>query len=317
MTFPNKLYKYRAFNDRSLDQAVGDQLFYADPTTFNDPLDTKPNLEADLDEFALAEILNQLLEQRIQAEMDAAAKMIKYKGPKTINHISQQSKRRAQGMVDQVREGIANIDDEFDATPAEIFSGFIERELLRRYDKGIISMAERYNCPLMWSHYGDQHRGICFGYSIPEDARRHLYKVTYDGDRTVKASSVQAMLRGSEDARQLVDAAVLSRKAPDWEYEKEWRLVGTRGVQNSPLELEEIIFGIRCSQTVKFSLLRSLNERRRQVSFYEMREQRGAFDLRRTELDQTDLLAYFPRRSLDVYDHFSALVSAIEAVQDN
>jgi len=72
---------------------VADQIFFADPNTFNDPLDTRPSLDLDLDGSSLEAILRMLVEQRINAEMLAAAKTIKYRGTKTINHIATHSRR--------------------------------------------------------------------------------------------------------------------------------------------------------------------------------------------------------------------------------
>jgi Protein of unknown function (DUF2971) len=94
-----------------------------------------------------------------------------------------------------------------------LFGDEIERELLRRYDKGIVSLAERANCPLMWSHYADQHKGLCIGYSIPEDGVSGLHKVQYGGSRLIEASAIAAMLDGNATAQQRVDAAFLTRKA--------------------------------------------------------------------------------------------------------
>lgn len=37
---PDRIYKYRSFSNRTIEMLVEDQLFYADPSTFNDPLDT-------------------------------------------------------------------------------------------------------------------------------------------------------------------------------------------------------------------------------------------------------------------------------------
>ena len=65
----------------------------------------------------------------------------------------------------------------------------------------------------MWSHYGDQHRGICVGYSVPEDAADEVRRVDYGGDRKVWVSQVAAMLEGNQVARRKVDDAVLLRKA--------------------------------------------------------------------------------------------------------
>lgn len=36
---PKLLYKYRAFSPRLLDMLVADELYYSDPSDFNDPLD--------------------------------------------------------------------------------------------------------------------------------------------------------------------------------------------------------------------------------------------------------------------------------------
>lgn len=93
---PERLYKYRTFSNRTLDALIADQVFFADPSTFNDPLDTKPTLDTDIDADALAAILSRLVEQRVNAEMSAAAKTIRYRGPKTISHIAAHSRRRAE-----------------------------------------------------------------------------------------------------------------------------------------------------------------------------------------------------------------------------
>lgn len=198
---PARLYKYRPFNNQTLDQLVADQLFFADPSTFNDPLDTRPSLETDLSEDALAEILKRLAEQRIKAEMSAAARAIKFRGPKTLNYIELESRRQADQLIAEVRDNASDPDYQIDDPAVFLFGKYVEDQLLRRYDKGIVSLAERAECPLMWSHYGAQHRGVCIGYSIPDEAQQSLYKITYGGSRLGKASLVDAMLDGSKEAQ--------------------------------------------------------------------------------------------------------------------
>lgn len=163
---PERLYKYRAFSNRTLDALIADQIFFADPGTFNDPLDTRPTLDTDIDADALAAILARLVEQRVSAEMNAAAKTIRYSGPKTISHIAAHSRRRAEQVVAEIRYHATNPEYDIEDPARFLFGQYVEDELLRRYGKGIVSLAERANCPLMWSHYGDQHKGVCIGYSI-------------------------------------------------------------------------------------------------------------------------------------------------------
>lgn len=305
---PKRLYKYRSFSNRTLSMLVDDIIYFANPTTFNDPLDTKPKLETDLDSYALEGILSQLIEERTSAEMSAAAKTIRYRGPKTLDHIAHQSRKAAERLLADIR---------YDATDPEItvadptmflLSQYVEEELLHRYDKGVFSLAERVTCPLMWSHYGDQHRGLCLGYSIPDTSLSNVHKIHYGGSRSVQASAVAAMLGGDDAARRRVDEAVLLKKAKPWAYEREWRLIGPRGKQDSPLELEEVVFGMRCDPAVVYTVIQALAKRDRPVQFFEIREQRDTFILAKRSVDIDELAAFLPRRcrSLDgVFDDLS------------
>lgn len=301
------LYKYRAFSNPTLDALIADQIFFADPGTFNDPLDTRPTLDTDVDADALAAILARLVEQRISAEMNAAAKTVRYSGPKTISHIAAHSRRRAEQVVAEIRYHATNPDYDIKDPARFLFGQYVEDELLRRYDKGVVSLAVRSDCPLMWSHYGDQHKGVCIGYSVTARAAGDLHKISYGGSRLIAASAVAAMLDGDEEARRKVDDAVLTKKAYDWRYEREWRLIGPRGPQDSPLEMEEVVFGMRCSHTVKFAIVKALAGRSRPVQFYEIRERHGRFLLGRHALDIDELSVSLPQRALDVYDHFEDL----------
>lgn len=302
---PRRLFKYRAFSRLTLDSLVSDHVYYADPSTFNDPLDTRPSLKIDLNVVELEDILSRLVERRINSEMSAAAKTIKYRGPKTKNHIEQHSRRRAEQLLDEISYDASNPEYDFDDQRPLLLGRHIEVELLRQYNKGIMSLAGRSTCPLMWSHYGDQHRGICIGYSVPERIASDVHKVRYGGSRLVEASKVAAMLSGNNAARNQVDEAVLLRKAYSWRYEQEWRLIEQRGLQTSPLELEEVIFGMRCEPSIKYAVVRALEGRGGNVKFYEMREISGTFQLKKYALKHDDeLFVHFPIRSLSTREAF-------------
>lgn len=308
-TLPKRLYKYRSFSAATMDLLVADRVYFADPSTFNDPLDTRPTVEADLQVPQLEAALQRLVETRVSAEMRAAARTIQYKGPKTLDHIDRHSQLQAGQLLVDIANN-ANHPEYEEAPPGpqlSLLALHVESELLRRYDKGILSLAERHSCPLMWSHYGDQHNGLCIGYSVPADAAESLHKVRYGGSRAVKASLVAQMLAGHEQAKQDVDAAVLLRKAFDWRYEREWRLIGTRGIASSPLELEEVIFGIRCTSSVKHAVAKALAGRGRAVRLYEMSEVRGTFKLVRRPVDEDELGATLPIRARSALEGFEAI----------
>lgn len=90
------------------------------------------------------------------------------------------------------------------------------RVALRRYREamverfGLICFSKRWHNPVLWSHYGDKHRGICLGFDVDD---RGVKPVAYLNDRP------RLVLPPTfEDSRQL-----LFSKFVDWQYEEEWR----------------------------------------------------------------------------------------------
>jgi hypothetical protein len=299
---PDWVYKYRAFSHRTLEMLVEDRLYFAEPSTFNDPLDTKPRLDPDIDNAALERVLERLVVQRVEAELKAAAKTIRYKGPKTFEHIAHQSQSAFQRRLKDLHYHATNPEITASDPLQLLLAAEVEGELLQRYNKGIVALGTRADCPLMWSHYGDQHNGICIGYTIPDDATVH--RVRYDAEPLVKASLVEAMLDGKGGAQEQVDEAVLLCKAPDWKYENEWRLIGDRGAQDNPLELGEVVFGLRCPPAVQFTVFRALEKRQQGLNFSTIYRRLGTFDLVKTPLEIDALCSSLPRRSRDVLELF-------------
>jgi hypothetical protein len=301
---PKRLYKYKKFDQQTLELLVLDKLHFSDPRKFNDPFDTRPSVDVDLGEDRLEKALRCLVEQRVHAEMGAAAKTIKYKGPRTQAHIQQLSKLSADRIIEKISFDATDREYDLDEPYRYLLGRYLERELLKRYDKGVVSLSRKMKCPLMWSHYADQHRGICIGYSIPQGFRGKLLPVEYGGTRRVAASDISAMLEGHQDARDRVDRAVLLRKANPWKYEREWRLIGDRGLQDSCLELEEVIFGFRCDSVTRYAVVRAMENRDRPIKYYEVCEVNGTFELAKHKLDSSEDFACLPRRSVPIEDLF-------------
>jgi len=240
---------------------VSDNLYFSDPSKFDDPMDSGPSLEKDLDDAELARILRILIEQRRTEELEGSATTLGAKDPETKEHIKQNSRREAARRITEIEYRATDPDFDPDEHKHFLLGHHVQEELLRRYKKGICALAERCDCPLMWSHYGDQHRGICIGSSVPANAAGDIRKVEYGGSWLVQASAVADMLAGDDDARHRVDEAVLMQKAEGWSYEQEWRLIGSRGVQNSHLEMEEVVFGLKCAAASKYITMKALKER--------------------------------------------------------
>ncbi len=183
--------------------------------------------------------------------------------------------------------------------------GEIERELLQNYERGVCCFSESYKSSLLWSHYGDRHRGICIGYSTDRTPAPKIERVIYGGGRCIKTSLlVSAILKGDLTARRKLDRDVLLKKSTDWSYECEWRLVGDSGVQQSPLQMKEVIFGLRCPGVVQHAIVQALDGRSTPVKFFEMCQAPRRYALRRRLLDLDELRAYYPTVAMSGQEMF-------------
>ncbi|MFS8974555.1 hypothetical protein PO002_08640 [Cupriavidus necator] len=112
------------------------------------------------------------------------------------------------------------------------------------------------------------------------------------------------MLNNVPGASARVDAAVLLRKAKEWRYEREWRMIGSRGLVDTPLELRDVTFGFRCAESVKVAVIKALKGRNRPVQFYEMQEVHGTFRLRRLLVQEERLFNKYPRCWRSIVESF-------------
>lgn len=280
---PSRLYKYKSFSVDSLDLLVSDRLYFADPTTFNDPLDCNPSVLNDINNVnELNSILHKLVKENHQKELAKAAKKIKYKGLRTLEKIEMLGESEARKLIDNISWDVDNYGDDFYASA----SFYIKRYLLKNYEVGVLSLARKFNCPLMWSHYADQHKGFCIGYDTSENDSLDIHPVDYKGNRFIRTQQVHDMLFGSNDnikntAKKEIDRVILLSKAPSWKYENEYRVINNQGLQNSPFRLSDVTFGLRFKESAKFSVMSALQSRQGDIDFYEMSLSNDSFKLKR------------------------------------
>jgi len=119
---------------------------------------------------------------------------------------------------------------------------------------GLICFSRNWTNPVQWSHYADGHRGVCFGFDVP-DAR--LYRVRYTNRRP--ALNLGA-LSGGGAAAMVEFKRMLTTKYSHWRYEDEERyfvslshLRPRAGLYFLPfskrMPLKEVIVGHRCELT--------------------------------------------------------------------
>lgn len=307
---PATFYRYRTFSTATLDSLCHDTLHFAHPGTFNDPLDCNPTLECDSELEALRELLAFLVQRRVLAEVLASLKQAHLRGENATAHAHKRAQAEAARELANIAYHATNPDYDVEEHEAEawLLEQEIGRELHRHYETGVCCFSTTYANPLLWSHYGDQHKGLCIGYGLEREPKPQPQKLIYGGNRVIKTSTlIQAFIHKDSQANTLLDRDVLLRKARGWGYEREWRLIGEQGIQDSPLLLKEVTFGLRCATSVMHAVVQALSGRERTVRFYEMYEVRGRYILRRRPLDLAELARSLPRTAASGTEIFGPL----------
>jgi hypothetical protein len=165
--------------------------------------------------------------------------------------------------------------------------------LLRREvgQRGILSLAERWNCPLMWSHYANEHRGLCIEYDTGDHAFDKLEPVDYTRARSIKVSElIHWKVNRSDAAERSILATYFFAKAPQWRYEREWREVDEcAGPKSAPARISAVFFGLRCDASVITAIVKLHDRTNHPVKFYRVRVEDDSFRLKRTLVDVREI----------------------------
>lgn len=117
---------------------------------------------------------------------------------------------------------------------------------------GILCFGPSWENPVMWSHYGDKHRGICLGFDIPD---KFAIPVEYIDERSTIQFADGIESKGVDHQFAL---DLMRSKYNAWSYENEIRMfVGLNDAERDEnglffygfgpdLMLREVILGPRC-----------------------------------------------------------------------
>lgn len=292
-------YKYRAVNTKLIESLCWDKIFYASPASFNDPLDCKIfSIECDSSIEELRTIYARL------------------KLPRTLRRAKNgiedfNSKKSMLPLLEEMAKTIVindfnnihyrSTDPDYICSPEEaeagILTSYINSELQEHYSKGVSCFSTDGKNMLMWSHYGDEHKGVCIGYSKDRRPIPDLKPVLYGKQNKIKTSSIySAFVQNNETEKTMIESEILLRKHSAWRYEKEYRLLSNVGLEDSPLLLEEITFGLRCPYEIRHTIMRMLEGRTPCVRYYEMIKHHDKVNLTKIPYNENEeWVVRFPR----------------------
>lgn len=207
---PKSLFKYRVLNENTLNSLKYNGVWISKAESQNDPYEC--SLSFSDKEMALA----------IYTRKDFKEQFLKnYRAEITEEEIDNIIKNDNPEQKFRETCQLKNIDRDY--SDLSIFREESAHNLIRKVKSKIriSSFSERNDSILMWSHYSENHRGICIEYDLHNDFEiAKVLEPVYYSEKIVSLSKAF----GNQNSLNIIREAVIT-KALDWQYEKEWRIV--------------------------------------------------------------------------------------------
>lgn len=216
MKYPEFIYKYKCY-DRAIEIIKDDIIYVPQPSQLNDPFESV--IKIDLTELNNLEIREEY---------------IKY----IINKFQFQIDDERLNEID-LREHL------FNKTIPDLIDSYIKhRDELHYKDYsnyGILSLTDKYDDLVMWSHYSDMHKGVCIKFNTEKLIYSRLFEtgciVFYDD----KYPTLDLLNLVSDEVGINIKLLMLLffNKHISWKYENEYRLIKIFGYHSVPEEFEK------------------------------------------------------------------------------
>lgn len=275
MNIPNELFKYRDFGKYTILSLLNSALWIPKPAQLNDPFDAQlkiSNTDVSFEQFksAFAYFQEWCLKEGV-AETSGEALESLFENNKPNEYLKEKVK---------------------------LFCDFWDSESEKF---GILSLSADPQSTTMWSHYAENHTGICIGYDpiklspkSPNGAKDWLRKVNYQQEQEIIRNAYLLFAKSgmgySHKSTIGLLFQMLSTKSLDWAYEKEWRyLCPDIGGNIYKMEIDAIssvTFGLRTSPETKTAVSHLLRYHKKKTQFFQAVRCQNTVGLERIGLDQ-------------------------------
>ena len=262
------LYKYRSWpvegKNWTRQTLIDNQIYASAPNDLNDPFDSKFEVFSSQFKQNINEVMYNMhvMSFFMTFLTESATRLPKSEKEKLKKKLSQ-CKTSAEGfhfVKSYLKEhGYSS----FELTTGKEIVGQLESQVA---NYGIYSLAERSDNILMWSHYGDQHKGLALGFEIDDklfDSSKTPYcgrviyteefpklspdDVNMTTDLKFKGLNAEKNIHFADN--ELIAQKTLYTKAKCWTYEDEWRIIyDSFGLKPFPGKLVRVVFGCRTNK---------------------------------------------------------------------
>ena len=195
--YPEIIYKYRSWTNSNHKKILTDcQLYLASPKDFNDPFDCRI-----VSNFYLLDNEEKIRDFAEDISKKHEVAVIKMGGD------PQKEKNR---MINDLMTNLESFQSHSDKTTFEMQDDHF----------GVLSMSERFDSILMWSHYADLHKGFCVGFNEKRMRESNLF----GKGGPINYAQMFPQIDPREQNSIEKSFKQTHTKAEDWAYEKEYRL---------------------------------------------------------------------------------------------
>jgi len=244
------LYKYRPINENTLDMVRNSELYFSSPFEFNDPFDCRPNFD---------------MEGSLEDYVKLYKRIIKNKNPQLTDK-----------EIDDYTVKNMNIEI---IKNKEMMEGFIKESItLMMNTVRLFCLSEVNDDILMYSHYANNHKGVCLEFNLNEKDAEQVHKVNYQS----KLPSISFVNDFGMDVNEFVKVCLLT-KSEHWSYEKEHRFLNflpkEKVVKFKKTFLTGIIFGCEVSEADKLKIKNLVSKYGYEIKFYQARKKKKEYGL--------------------------------------
>lgn len=197
--YPEIVYKYRNWRDSfQKDVLKNNQLFLSSPNYFNDPFDVRIHKS----------YLSLNSPEKIKKYADAFIGRQKQNIIDMGLNIIEEHKKLVYDLTNNIQE----------------FQESNEKIASKQQDihYGILSLTTRWDSILMWSHYGDHHKGVCYGFWEKKLRESRLFDK--GGLVSYPKNNEYPIIDPLEENPIRLGFAATHTKSSEWKYENEYRL---------------------------------------------------------------------------------------------
>lgn len=176
------------------------------------------------------------------------------------------------------------------------FQNVLDKNLQELKEYGIFSASHKpnLNCALMWSHYGDEHKGICLVYSIPDtfiltgnNGVKGIANVLYGENLlTDWLKELPSKAEIQCKAYEKLMKKILTIKSSYWKYENEVRIIRDRAgcLSIDQSYLQHICFGLNTPEEDKELIRKVVQKFQYDVGYSEIQRTQSDFGIEAVDI---------------------------------